>query len=302
MGFGAYGPSGVLGAEPLAFYNNSMKHFLAAILLLLTTPLHAEQPWERLPPTPILPHPTTTGLAPVNGIRLWYATFGSSGANATPVVLLHGGLANADYWGNLIPQLTQDREVIVLDSRGHGRSSRNATQIGYELMASDVLALLDRLKIQKAAIVGWSDGAITGLEIAIHHPERLTALFAFAANSDPSGVKDVRNSPVFTEFIARAAHEYAHLNPTGFPASDADIERMWAREPNFSQATLRGITARIWIVDADHDEAITRENTDHMAALIPNARELILPGVSHFAFLQDPAMFAFAVRHFLAAP
>ena len=310
MGFGAYVPNGVLGAEPLAFYKNPMKPLLAAAICLLhsTACAGAEQSWQRLPPTPTLPSPTTTGLAPVNFIRLWYATYAPppahAQAQATPVVLLHGGLANSDYWGHLIPQLTHDREVIVLDSRGHGRSSRNATQIGYELMASDVLALLDRLKIQKAAIVGWSDGAITGLEIAIHHPERLTALFAFAANSDPSGVKDVRNSPVFTEFIARAAREYARLNPTqtGFAAFDADIERMWAREPNFSSATLSSIHARVWIVDADHDEAITRENTDHMATLIPAARELILPGVSHFAFLQDPAMFAFAVRHFLAEP
>jgi pimeloyl-ACP methyl ester carboxylesterase len=281
-----------------------MKYVLAVICLLLATPLHAEQPWLRLPPTPTLPPPTTTGLAQVNGIRLWYATFGSAHANTTPVVLLHGGLANADYWGDLVPQLADEREAIVLDSRGHGRSSRGAAQIGYALMASDVLALLDRLHIQKAAIVGWSDGAIIGLEIAIHHPERLSGLFAFAANSDPSGVKDVRGSPIFTEFIARTAGEYARLNPTktGFPAFDADIERMWAREPNFSDATLRGIRARVWIVDADHDEAITRENTDHMASLIPDARELILPGVSHFAFLQDPDMFAFAVRHFLAAP
>ncbi|MEJ0047158.1 MAG: hypothetical protein WDN04_14350 [Rhodospirillales bacterium] len=114
----------------------------------------------------------------------------------------------------------------------------------------------------------------------------------------------MRGSPVFSAFIARAAGEYARLNPTpaGFAAFDADIERMWAREPNFSDATLRGIRARVWIVDADHDEAITRGNTDHMAGLIPGARELILPGVSHFAFLQDSGMFAFSVRHFLAEP
>jgi pimeloyl-ACP methyl ester carboxylesterase len=282
-----------------------MKRVFATILYLLLSaaPLCAEEPWLRLPPTPVLPHPTTSGLAAVNGIHIWYATFGSA-AGETPVVLLNGGLANADYWGNLVPQLASDREVIVLDSRGHGRSSRDATQIGYELMASDVLALLDRLHIPKAFIVGWSDGAITGLEIAIHHPERLAGLFAFAANSDPSGVKDVRDSPIFTAFIARAAAEYARLNPTPTrsAAFDADIERMWAREPNFSAATLRGIHARVWIVDADHDEAIKRENTDHMASLIPNARELILPAVSHFAFLQDPEMFAFSVRHFLAAP
>jgi pimeloyl-ACP methyl ester carboxylesterase len=247
----------------------------------------------------MLPKPDASGLAPVDGIKLWYAVFGAK--HPATVLLLHGGLANSDYWGKLVPELARRYRVVVIDSRGHGRSSRNATPIGYELMAQDALALLDTLHIERAAVVGWSDGAITGLEIAIHHPERLTGLFAFAANSDPSGVKDVQASPVFKAFIARAGAEYARLSPTpdGYKAFDADIEKMWAREPNMSAATLRGIHARVWIVDADHDEAIKRENTDYMAATIPGAFELILPGVSHFAFLQDPTMFAFAVDHFL---
>ena len=169
-------------------------------------------------------------------------------------------------------------------------------------MASDVLALMDTLHIQKAALVGWSDGAIIGLDIAIHHPERLTRLFAFAANSDPSGVKDVDKSPVFTAYIDRASHEYARLSPTpgGFKAFLDNISHMWASEPHFTEAQLRGIKVPTWIVDADHDEAIKRENTDTMASLIPGAGELILPRVSHFAFLQDPALFNATLLHFLS--
>jgi pimeloyl-ACP methyl ester carboxylesterase len=277
-----------------------MKRLLLACALALTAaPLHAQPRWLTLPPTPTLPKPDASGTAPVDGIKLWYAVFGAS--HADTVLLLHGGLANSDYWGKLVPELVKTHRVVTIDSRGHGRSSRNATPIGYELMAQDALALLDMLHIQRAAVVGWSDGAITGLEIAIHHPERLTGLFAFAANSDPSGVKDVQQSPVFTAFIARGAGEYARLNPTphGYAAFDADIEKMWAREPHMSEAALRGIRARVWIVDGDHDEAIKRENTDYMAATIPGAYEMILPGVSHFAFLQDPAMFGYAVMRFL---
>jgi len=89
-----------------------------------------------------------------------------------------------------------------MNSRGHGRSTRKAQPYGYDLMASDVIALMDYLKISKAAIVGWSDGAILGLDIAINHPERLTKLFAFAANSDPTGVADIGKSPVFNAYIA----------------------------------------------------------------------------------------------------
>jgi len=272
--------------------------FCACIAFGCGLPAAAQQyPWELLPPTPTLPKPERSGIAAVNGIRLWYAVFG----HGEPVVMVHGGLANADYWGLQVPVLASRYQVIVLDSRGHGRSSRTAAPIGYDAMASDVLALMDTLHIGKAALVGWSDGAIIGLDIAIHHPERLTRLFAFAANSDPSGVKDVDKSPVFTAYIDRASREYARLSPTpsGFKSFLDNISHMWASEPHFTDAQLHGITVPTWIVDADHDEAIKRENTDHMASAIPGAGELILPAVSHFAFLQDPALFNETLLHFL---
>jgi pimeloyl-ACP methyl ester carboxylesterase len=271
-----------------------------ACALALAAPAQAEPPWQRLPPTPTLPKPDHTGEAPVNGIRLWFATYG----HGDPIILVHGGLANSSYWGLQIPVLAQRYHVIVLDSRGHGRSTQTGVPIGYDLMASDVLGLMDFLHIRKAALVGWSDGAIIGLDIAVHHPERLTRLFAFAANSDPSGVKDVDKSPVFTAYEDRASREYAKLSPTPgrFKAFLDNVSRMWANEPHFTEAQLRSIKTPTWIVDADHDEAIKRENTDYMASLIPGAGELILPRTSHFAFLQDPAFFNEALLHFLAQP
>ena len=95
-----------------------------------------------LPPTPTLPKAAQSGTASVNGIRIWYAEFG----RGEPVILLHGGLANANYWGNQVPALAKRYRVIVMDSRGHGRSTRDAQPFGYDLMASDVLALMDSLE------------------------------------------------------------------------------------------------------------------------------------------------------------
>jgi pimeloyl-ACP methyl ester carboxylesterase len=254
--------------------------------------------WETLPPTPTLPKPDRAGYAPVNGIHIWYAEFG----HGAPVILLHGGLANANYWGNQVRALEKTYHVIVMDSRGHGRSTRDDRPFGYDLMGDDVIGLMQFLKIDKAAIVGWSDGAILGLDIAIRHPERLTKLFAFAANSDPSGVKDVLKSPVFTAFTVRAEKEYATLSPTpnGYKDFLAQITKMWATQPSFTAAELRNIRVPTWIVDADHDEAIKRGNTEFMAAQIPNSGLLIQPGVSHFSFLQDPGQFNADVLHFLA--
>jgi pimeloyl-ACP methyl ester carboxylesterase len=272
---------------------------LGLFLLGFATVVRAEPQWLTLPPTPSLPTSAESGYAPVNGIRIWYAAFGQG----TPVILLHGGLANADYWGELVLALAPHYRVIVMDSRGHGRSSRDARPYGYDLMASDVLALMDFLKIDKAALVGWSDGAIIGLDIAIHYPERLSKLFAFAANSDPSGVKDVNQSPVFTAFIARAKTEYEKLSPTPteYDAFLAQITKMWETQPHWTADDLAGIKVPTWIVDADHDEAIERDNTLFMADHITGSGLLIEPQVSHFAFLQDPEQFNAAVLHFLAS-
>ena len=271
---------------------------LAAGLILAASPAIAAptEPWMVLPPTPTLPKAEQSGYAAVNGIRIWYATFGSG----APVILLHGGLANANYWGLQVRALAPHYHVIVMDSRGHGRSTRDARPFGYDLMASDVIGLMDTLHIRKAAIVGWSDGAIIGLDIAIHHPERLTGLFAFAANSDPSGVKDVDKAPVFQTFIARAAKEYETLSttPHAYKSFLVQITKMWNTQPFFN-AALKTIYVPTVIADADHDEAIKRENTLFMADHIPDASLLILPGGSHFVFLQDPDEVNFAVAHFL---
>jgi pimeloyl-ACP methyl ester carboxylesterase len=270
---------------------------LTILLVVLPAAARGEPQWLSLPPTPSLTQPTKSGYAPVNGIKIWYAEFG----RGAPVILLHGGLANSNYWGKLIPALVPHYRVIVMDSRGHGRSSRDDRSYGYDLMASDVVALMDYLKIDKAALIGWSDGAIIGLDIAMHHPERLSKLFAFAANSDPSAVKDVEHDPVFGAFIARARTEYEKLSPTPkeYDAFLKQITKMWDSEPHWTAADLAAIKVPTWIVDADHDEAIKRDNTLFMADNIPGSGLLIQPEVSHFSFLQDPQQFNADALHFL---
>jgi pimeloyl-ACP methyl ester carboxylesterase len=168
-------------------------------------------------------------------------------------------------------------------------------------MADDALGLLDKLGVKKVALVGWSDGAIIGLDIAMRHPERLSRLFAFAANYDPSGVADIASSPVLTAYMERAGKEYEKLSPTpkGYAEFRASIEKMWDTQPNYSKDQLRAIGTPTWIVDGDHDEAIKRPHTEEMAALIPGAGLLIQPRVSHFSFLQNPAGFTADVERFL---
>jgi len=271
--------------------------FIALLVTVSVATARAAPQWLSLPPTPTLPKAAQSGYAPVNGVKVWYAVFG----HGQPVLLLHGGLANANYWGHQVRALQRHYQVIVMESRGHGRSSRNQEPYGYDLMASDVVALLDHLGIKKTAIVGWSDGAIIGLDIAMKHPERVSRLFAFAANSDPSGVADIASNDVFNAYIARAGEEYKRLSPTPteYKGFVDEITKMWESQPKWTASDLAAIKVPIWIVDGDRDEAIKRDNTAFMAASIPGAGLLIQPQVSHFSFLQDPEQFNDDVLHFL---
>jgi len=249
---------------------------------------------------PELPTPVESGMAAVNDIEMYYATYGDP--SNPPLLLLHGGLGNADYFVNQIPAFSEAYYVITADSRGHGRSTMSEQQIGYALMASDVLALLDFLEIDAVNLVGWSDGGIIGLHIAIHNPDRLIKLVAYGANYNPSGVKsDVGESERFNAYIEMAAGDYVRLSPTpdGFDAFLANIGNMWATEPNFTEAEMGSITTPTLILDGIEEEAIYPEHDLEMAKLIPNADLVLMGGVGHFAMWDKTEAFNDIVLDYL---
>ena len=272
-----------------------MRHAVFAAALLLSAPAWAEDRWMTIPRPAPMPAPVSTGMAPVNGIEMYYATYGAG----DPVLWIHGGLGNADIWSAQVADLMKDHLVIVADSRGHGRSTRTEEPFGYDLMASDYLALLDYLKIDKVDLVGWSDGGIIGIDIAMTHPERLDHLFAQAANITTDGVDpSVAEDKVFGEYIAWMGEEYGKMSPTPdqFDAFVTQISEMWATQPNWTDAQVGKITVPTAVVAGEYDEAILRPHTEHIAAVIPGSKLVILPGVSHFAMLQAPDEYNAAVR------
>jgi pimeloyl-ACP methyl ester carboxylesterase len=249
-----------------------------------------------------LPTPASSGYAEVNDIKMYYAIYGDD--NAEPLLLLHGGLANADYFANQIPAfVAAGYRVITPDSRGHGRSSVTATPIGYDLMSSDVLALLDFLKIDSTNLVGWSDGGIIGLDIAIHHPERLEKLIAYGANYNPGGVKsDVGGSVMFNTYGVQAEADYKRLSPTPdrFNAFLANITNMWATEPNFTKDEMRNISVPTLFIDGWQEEAIKPEHDFEMSQLVPNSELILMPEIGHFAMFLKPELFNSLVLNFLS--
>jgi pimeloyl-ACP methyl ester carboxylesterase len=284
----------------------SRRRAVTALLLSAMAALprrgHAQEamhsPWLALPPTPDLPETTRGGYLTLNGTSIWHARFGEG----PHVLLLHGGLGSSNYWGHLVRALAQSFTVTVMDTRGHGRSPVMSRAFSYRIFADDAAALLDALKIPSAAIVGWSDGAVTGLQLAMSRPERVAKLFAFGANSSPDGmIAGGARSSVFAKYAARCRAEYAKLSPhpERWPQLMDGLRPMWRNEPGFSARQMAEVKAPTAIADGEHDEIIRRDHTALMSRQIPGSRLVILPRVSHFAMLQDPAQFNHAVLDFL---
>jgi len=245
-----------------------------------------------------LPLSEDYGYVENEGAHIWYASFGSG----SPVILLHGGLGHSGNWGYQVPALLSNGyRAVVIDSRGHGRSTRNERPYTYELMASDVLALMDLLKLEKAAVVGWSDGACTALVLGAEHPGRVAGVFFFACNVDPSGTKEIEFGPALKRCFGRHLKDYAALSatPDQFDEFAKAVGLMQRTQPNYSVDDLRQIRVPVTVVHSEHDEFIKREHAEYLARSIPNAEFVYLPGVSHFAPLQRPEQFNNAVLEFL---
>ena len=245
-----------------------------------------------------MPKASVSGFAPVNGIRMYYASYGAG----PPILLIHGGLASGDIWARQIaPLVAAGHRVIVADSRGQGRSTRDAAPLGYDLMAADYVALLDYLKLRKVALVGWSDGGIIGLDIAMRHPERLSSLFAQAANATVDGITSEDDAWTLSDMARWVNSEIRDWlsGPDPNAALEAEINRMWETEPNWTPDQLRSIAVPTAIVLGDRDTAISLEHTEYMAHTIPGARLIILPGAGHVAMLDTPKKYTSAILSFI---
>ncbi|MGO7566926.1 alpha/beta fold hydrolase [Rhizobium ruizarguesonis] len=257
-------------------------------MLLAVAGAQSAERWAELPAFPSMPVAKTSGMADVNDIKMYYAEYGEG----EPILFIHGGLGNADVWGHQVADFAKDHLVIVADSRGHGRSTRSQQPFGYDLMTSDYVALLDYLKIDKVTLVGWSDGGIIGIDMAMKHPEKLMRVIAHAANVTTDGLKaDVMSNKTFNDYINVAGEYYRKLSPTPneYDAFVKQISHMWKTQPAWTEADLGKIAVPVTLAIGDHDEAVKLDHTEMMAKDIPGAKLVILKDASHFAMLQDPA-------------
>jgi pimeloyl-ACP methyl ester carboxylesterase len=280
-----------------------MRRALATAITLVaigaTGGARAEPPrWQTLPEPAALPAASATGELAVGGAALHYRIFG----DGPPVVLLHGGLGSIEQFGGQIGAFAADHRVIAIDSRGHGRSSRGTGALSYARMAEDVVAVLDHLAIDRAAIVGWSDGGVVGLELAIRFPARVGKVVVLGTNYDVAGMKPAGGARTMTKYLARAVAAYKTLSPAPrrLAAFRKELRAMWKSQPVYTEAEVAGIRAPLLVLLGDHDEIVRRDHAEQLAALVPGARFSALADASHFALWQDPDGFNRAVLAFLA--
>jgi pimeloyl-ACP methyl ester carboxylesterase len=270
-----------------------------ALLVAMTAVAVAKPRWQSLELPPPMPKPDTKGFVEVDGAKIYYATFGTG----TPVILLHGGMGNSDHWSHQVPALADKLQVVVIDSRGQGRSTRTKAAPSYDMMANDVLAVMDHLKLDKAAFVGWSDGGEIALKLGIHHPDRVTKLFVFGANYDAKGSKPRAGKlpATFSIYSAKCRADYRRLSKTPKQYDDHVrwLSPLWRNPMGFSQDQLRSITAPTIVADGEHDEIIVLAQVEEMARLIPNATLEVFEGTSHFTLWQDPTSFNKVLVDFL---
>ena len=231
--------------------------------------------------------------AEINGVCIYYETYGAG----PPVLVLHGGLGSLNTMKFQIQALAGSHFVIAADSRGHGRSTDSEAPLSYSLMADDMLALLDRLKIERADIVGWSDGAIIGLDIAMRHPERVNRLVAISGNYSPEGVIGLPAADAAPPGPPRNYGLFAP-DPARWAVLYRKVTTMWRTQPNYSFDDLARIKAPTLVIAGEAD-LIKREHTDQLAKAIPHSREVIIAGGTHTLAHDEPEIVNPIILQFL---
>ncbi|MDD5185834.1 MAG: alpha/beta hydrolase [Paludibacter sp.] len=223
--------------------------------------------------------------APVNGIKLYYESYGEG----QPLIMLHGNGGSISAFKNQIPFFEKYYHVIAIDSRLQGKSGGSPDSISYNLMASDFCALLDYLHIDSAFVLGWSDGGIDGLIMAMNCPEKVKRLAISGANILPDST-----ALPYADIL-----DMKHYVETDKSASKTSLAltRMMIYEPQIPFSELKKIKCSVLVMAGDHD-IIRPEHTIKIFQSIPKAELCIFPDSNHGICQQHPDQFNDTVLRF----
>jgi pimeloyl-ACP methyl ester carboxylesterase len=241
----------------------------------------------------------------IDGVDLYYERQGAG----EPLLLLHGGFCSLEMMRPQQEALAADFTVYAPELPGHGRTADVAGPMSYERNVVRIIALLDALGLDRVHVVGFSDGAINGLLIALHHPTRIRSLVAISGNLDPSGF--VSDEAPATEawvlggdaFGDSTGEAYAALSPDGPEHAGVVLEKLrtlWETEPSIATSELARIAVPTLVMVGDRD-VIRLDHSRLIAASIPGGQLCVVPGATHGLIEQRSGFVTFAVRDFLAS-
>ena len=236
-------------------------------------------------------------IAEIRGMKMYYETYGSG----YPLLIIHGNSGSIGDFSNQIPYFSSKYKVILADSRDHGNTLDTlhmSDSLSYEMMSDDYAALLQYLKIDSAYVLGWSDGGINGILLAIRHPEKVKKLVALGANlwSDTTAINP------FILSVFKMQYLMMQKRKTGI--ENTLILRHYKlilTEPNIKAQALSGVKCPTLVIGGDHD-AIQVPHTVLIAQYIPNSNLWIVPNAGHGLLIQYKDKFNAEVADFFKRP
>jgi len=253
--------------------------------------------------------PSRSGHLPINGLQIYYEVHGELGkAGTAPLLLMPGSFQSTEATKPLVAAFARKRSVIVFDPQGHGRTADTSRKISYEQFSDDAAALLRALKVERADVMGYSQGGGVGLRLAVRHPALVNKLVIVSAAYRKDGwypvvsralagmnAKGFAGSPVETNFKKHTPDSRA------FEAYIAKMKVLSINERDITDAQMRAIPARTMVIVGDAD-AVKPEHAVAMFRLrggadpeaaatgtltkVPGARLVILPATSHIAIWE----------------
>jgi len=236
--------------------------------------------------------------ADINGIKMYYETYGSG----DPLLVIHGNGQSIADMHYQVAHFARSYQVIVADSRGHGKSGLGEGQLTYIQMMADYNALLDQLGFTGANIIGWSDGGIQGLLLAIHHPDKVNKLAIMGANLRPDETAIYSWTFELLQPLSDTVDEMISNNDT---SDNWSLIRkhldLLMTQPNIPVESLHGIKAPVLVMAGDRD-IIRTEHSLEIFENLPQAHLAIMPGQTHWAPATDPDGFNALVEKFFDTP
>jgi len=231
----------------------------------------------------------------IRGFKMYAETYGQG----APLLIIHGNGGSIRDFIYQIPYFENKYKVIIADSRAQGNSADGGDSLTYEMMADDYAALLDAMKIDSAYVIGWSDGGINALLLAIRHPDKVKKLASTGANLVPDTTavpKEVWDIALPTYL---ALKEKTQKTPQ--EKDQYKLMRLLAEQPHIPLSDLQKISCPSLIIGGDHD-VIKEEHTMLIYKNIPKAYLWILPGSGHSTPIFYKDVFNKVVDRFFSTP